>query len=235
MKTVLILLLLTLGIQIAWADSITAITNRDALQANQVIGWDLFGAPYAGVLSGSSIDDGGLALTVTQPFYGFQIRQQDWPGTDLGFSGDFLPGQILLTDWNSPFPVTISFSKPIFGAGLQVEPGQVDDLPAPFTVYLGAYDNGNLIGEFSTTGIKSRAADGSAPFLGVLSKHKEITSLTYRVVTQTNGPTAGDLGMNFLSVRTTPPLSSVPEPPTAAMVLGGLAIISSILGRTQAS
>ena len=134
-------------------------------------------------------------MTVSQPYYGLQVRQQVPPSIpNGGFYGDFLPGQTVLTNWNSPFAVTLSFSQPIFGAGLQVEPAQVDQKNAPFTAYVTAYDGTVVIAQFSTDGILSRSHDGSAPFLGVMSDAADITSLTYRVVAHTHGPQEGDLG-----------------------------------------
>lgn len=208
------------------ADSITAVTDRISLNANDSVDWGLFGSPYTDVISGSAVQSqNGIGITVTQPFYSLQVRQQDAPGTNLGFYGDFSAGETLLTNWNSPFPVTIAFSQPVFAAGLQIEPAQVQDLPAPFTVYVTAYDGTVALGTFSTTGIKSNDVDGSAPFLGVQSDTADITSLTYRVVTQTNGPVEGDIGMNYMSMRDSAP---VPEPSTLALMIVGFAALAAI-------
>lgn len=196
------------------AGSVNVVTTRASLPADETTDWSGFGPEYTDVNGGSTLTTmSGLVVTVSESD-GMQIRQEG-----SGFTGNFLPGQCLLTNWNSPSALTISFSSPIFGAGVQIEPAQVQDLPAPFTASVSAYDGSILIGQFSTTGTRSSSQDGSAPFLGVMGDTAEITSLTYRAVAQTNGPTENDLAMNFLSLETSAP---VPEPSPFALVTGGL-------------
>jgi hypothetical protein len=226
---VLVSILLTCGL-LAQADIIRAVNNRAALTDSETLDWGEFGPAYTSVAVGASLTTAsGLVVTVSQPEYEMEVRQEDPHGSSAGgWSGDFLTGQDLLTNWNSPFAVTISFSTPVFGAGLQIEPGQVQDLPAPFTATVTAFDGATVLGQFSTTGIRSNNDDGSAPFLGVASDTADITSLTYSVRVQTNGPEAGDLGMNFLSVETlaTPEPSSVLLSATCSAILAFGALLS---------
>jgi len=223
-RLILALFLVLLSERPAQSTTLIAVTTRAALSVDETLDWGEFGPADTDIVSGSTLTmASGLIVTVSQPYYGLQVRQEDLPANLSGsWSGDFLPYQYLLTNWNSPFPVTLSFSQPIFGAGVQIEPGQVDDLPAPFTAYVTAYDGSTIVGQFSTDGIRSRDDNGSAPFLGVSSDTAAITSLTYRVVTQTNGTQAGDLGMNFLSIESVAP---VPEPCSILLVVGSLAML----------
>ena len=164
------------------ADSINAVMNRLDMPATETLDWSAFGPAFEGITSNSSVTtSSGLFVTVSQPGYSLQVRQENSVGLDGGWNGDFLPGQYLLTNWNSPNPVTISFSMPIFGAGMQIEPGQVQDRRAPFIAFVTAYNGNTVLGQFSTNGTESYAHDNSAPFLGVQSSTATITSLTYRV------------------------------------------------------
>jgi hypothetical protein len=207
----------------AHAGTLSAVTSRSGLSTNEILDWAGFGPAFTDIDDGATIaSPSGLVVTVTQPYYGLQIRQE---GAPTGWFGDFLPGQSLLTNWNSPFSVTLSFSSPIFGAGVQIEPGQVQDLPAPFTAFVTAYNGSDVVAQFFTTGTRSMGHDGSAPFLGVMSNVAEITSLNYRVVTQTNGPDTGDLGMNFLSLETTAP---TPEPHTVKITGSGIVLLALV-------
>jgi len=221
-RTLALFLSILSAVTVANGSSISAVTTRASLNANSTVVWSDFGPDGTDVVSGSTIAaSDGLIVTVSQPFYGLQIRQQ---GTD--WYGDFAVGDALLTNWNSPFSVTLTFSQPIYGAGLQIEPGQVQDLPAPFTAYVTAFDGSTSLGTFSVTGTKSNAGDDSAPFLGVLSDSPDVTSMTYRVVVQTNGPYTGDLGMNFMSIQSA---STVPEPSSLLMLgIGAFAGIGTI-------
>jgi hypothetical protein len=211
--------------QIASAGSISMLNTRTEISGGETLDWSGFGPADTDVPSNSMLTTAsGIVVTVTQPSYGMQIRQEGLPANLSGsWTGDFLPGQALLTNWNSPFAVTLSFSQPIFAAGVQIEPGQVQDLPASFTAYVIAYDGDNIIGQFSTDGVRSISRDGSAPFLGVADDLPEITSLTYRIIVETNGPSAGDLGMNFLSLE-----SSAPSPEPSSWLYASSALIAAI-------
>lgn len=220
-KQFLFVIAVLLTLHPAQANAINVVTSRSSLPFTETLDWGAFGPAFTGVNSGSSLTtQSGLVVTVTQPYYGLQVRQDSPSG---GWFGDFLPGQNLLTNWNSPFSVTLSFSSPVFGAGVQIEPGQVQDLPASFTAFVTAYDGTSVVGQFSTTGTRSLSDDGTAPFLGIMSDTGDITSLTYRVSVQTNGPAANDLGMNFLSIETSAP---TPEPYNSLLMGTGMVFLA---------
>lgn len=210
----------------ARAGSISQVTTRANLQADETLDWGGFGAADTGVVSGSTLTtSSGMVVTVTQPFYEMQIRQEGLATYLSGWwLGDFLPGQVLLTNWNSPFAVTLGFSRPIFGAGLQIEPGQVSSYPTPFTAIVTAFAGDTMLGRYSVEGSRSFHEDGSAPFLGIADDVPEITSLLFQVSVHSNSPYTGDLGMNFLSLQTAAP---VPEPSSGC--LGGCGLMLGLV------
>lgn len=125
------------------------------------------------------------------------------PGILTNFaSGDF----VLFTGFQSggfpavgnPGPLSITFDKPVLGAGTQIA---VDDT-LEFTALISAFDkDNNLLGNFSTIGTSSLALDNSALFLGVSSDTPNIS----RLVFSTSEPNRA-IGINTLSI------ASVPEP-----------------------
>ncbi len=204
------------------ADSIGVVTDRTDLPANETLDWSQFGPldtdiPDPGLLTTSS----GLIVTVSQPEYGLGLLESGLPANENGAwtGGGFVDGEFLLTNWNSPLSITISFSSPIFGAGVQVEPAQVAEYPAPFTGWVTAYDGDSVLGTFSVTGTRTLEENAPAPFLGVESDTADITSLVYHVTVQTNGPQTGDMVMDFLSLETTTP---TPEPSNVVLIASGL-------------
>ena len=212
----------------AKAGSVIAALNRASLGAAEVLDWGGFGPAFTDVTSGSILPAAGVVVTVSQPLYGMQVRQQDALSASIGgWNGDFLPGQYLLTNWNSPNAITLSFSTPVYGAGLQIEPGQVQDLPAPFTAFVTAFSGDSVLAQFSVQGDRSLGYDDSAPFLGILSTTANITSIRYSVSVQTNGPYTGDLGLNFLSIETAAP---APEPNSQFIALGGIVLGVALFG-----
>ena len=209
------------------ADSIGVVTARTELPANETLDWSGFGSLGTEIPDPASLATAsGLIVTVSQPEYEFGLALEGLPGNQNGWwKGDFLPGQYLLANTNSPFALTLSFSQPIFGAGVQIDPGlEGGQLPEGFTAYVTAYDGATVLGQFSTTGTRTLNEDGSAPFLGVVSDTADITSLTYRVVVQFNGSTGSDYAMNFLSLETSAPVS---EPSGILLAASGLALLAT--------
>lgn len=206
------------------ADTIQVVTSRSGLAANDQVNWSQLGPPDTDVLDGSStMSSGGLAVTVTEPEYGFQIRQQenaDHTGPFPVWPGHFQAGDTVLCNCNSPFPVTFSFSSPVYGAGFQIEPASGYS-GYGYSVHVSAFSGTTLLAAFSVDAISAGAiANDSAPFVGVLSDSADVTSLTYRIDGQIdNSPYEGDIGVNEMSIRT---LSPVPEPSSIALLLGGL-------------
>ena len=211
-----------------YADSIGIVTDRTDLPANETLDWSQFGSLDTEIHDPASLTtSSGLVVTVSQPEYEFGLALEGLPGNENGsWKGDFLPGQYLLANINSPFALTLSFSQPIFGAGLQIDPGLIGGtLPEGFTAYVTAYDGATVLGQFSTTGTRTLNEDGSAPFLGVASDTADITSLSYSVFVQFNGSTESYYAMNFLSLETVAP---VPEPSSTMLTISGLALLAAL-------
>ncbi|MDY7013423.1 MAG: hypothetical protein SVX43_07420, partial [Cyanobacteriota bacterium] len=117
----------------------------------------------------------------------------------------------------NPGPLTITFDKPVFGAGTQIA---VDDTPL-FTGFISVFDkDDNLLGAFSAEGTSSLALDNSALFLGVRSDIPNISKIAF----STSVPDRA-IGMNLLSLDR----ADVPEPNLGSLelVLGaaGLGIL----------
>ena len=111
-----------------------------------------------------------------------------------GFQPGFFPAP------GNPGPLTITFERPVFGAGTQIA---VDDTPL-FTGFISAFDkDGHLLGEFSAEGTSSLALDNSALFLGVRSDIPNISKLVLSTSVSNRA-----VGINGLSLER----ADVPEP-----------------------
>ncbi|MDZ8185480.1 MAG: hypothetical protein RMX96_11570 [Nostoc sp. ChiSLP02] len=109
-------------------------------------------------------------------------------------------------------PLTITFDRPVFGAGTQIA---VDDRPT-FDIFVSAYDSANnLLNTFSTKGTSSLLLDNSALFVGVRSDEANIS----RLVFSTSFPQQG-LAINKISII------GVPEPTyTLAILVFGISSV----------
>jgi hypothetical protein len=200
----------------AHADSITVVTNSTGF-GNDVLDWSTFGPDGTDVFMPSTATSaGGVAVTVSQPEYMMDIGES---GVD--FAGDFSLGTYLLTNGNTPppSPVTITFGAPIYGVGAQIEPAKVY---GDFTASIYAYDGSTLLTMGAVHGDKQNTYSGSAPFLGVESDAPEITGIVYSYTSDQNAFDPGGLGIGPLAIETTDP---VPEPPSLALLLGGLLFV----------
>ena len=195
--------------------AVTLVTERAALGGDDQINWSSLGsvAPF-NFLPNSFLttSSGGLGLTIeipeitgiTSPFV-FQTLPE--PGIPTNFAqGDF----ILFTGFipgppptvGNPGPLTITFDKPVRGAGTQIA---VDDT-LEFTAFVSAFDNANnLLGTFESVGTSSLALDNSALFLGVLSETPNISQLVF-----SSSEPKRAFGINTISLATVP--VAVPEP-----------------------
>ncbi|MBH8554665.1 hypothetical protein I8751_20350 [Nostocaceae cyanobacterium CENA357] len=96
-------------------------------------------------------------------------------------------------------PFSISFDRPVFGAGTQIA---VDISNLEVETFISAFDNvNNLLGTFSVLSTSSLALDNSAVFLGIRSDTPNIS----RLVFSSSSPQYG-LAINQVSII------AVPEP-----------------------
>jgi hypothetical protein len=194
--------------------SLTFVTNRSELGANDFVNWGGLGPDETVVASGSTITSNlGLSAMVTNPSGDMAVHIQ---GSSWG--GNFAPGDNLLTtaiysltgpDYFNEGPIVIIFSSPVSGVGAQIQQNQFND----FYGYIEAFDSANnsLISG-SALGYSSRG-DPPAIFLGVLDSAPEIKSVKFWV---TGDPILG-FGINQLDI-----LNPVPLPPTVLLLGSGL-------------
>jgi hypothetical protein len=214
------------------------VTDRTTFGGNDEVDWVSLGKvfqfnPITNEISGllpnsfSATSEGGLGLDVniapsdnpliTKPFV---FQTSPFPGIRTNFAnGDYVlfggidvtgfgPNASFPTDGNGG-PFTITFDKPVFGAGTQIA---VDDR-FTFDAFVSAYDiNDNLLGTFSAQGTSSLLLDNSALFLGVRSDEANIS----RLVFSSSFPEQG-LAINKVSII------GVPEPTyTLAILIFGV-------------
>lgn len=152
------------------------IETRAALGANDLVDWGALGARGTLVAHPFNYQStGGFPVRVTKATTNAFLRL-DQCGPNIpadcfanGWAGSFLQGDKLLFT-AGPFPgegpITIEFSRPILGAGVQIQPNHSGS--CEYAGRLRAFDEaGNLLVSFSRGGCSSAAADGSARFLGV--------------------------------------------------------------------
>lgn len=206
------------------------VTNRAAFGGNDQVDWSTVSPPFAPLPNNfRATSQRGLGLSVnispvnppnpliTQPFV-FQtthnpggIRTNYSNGEYILFGGidvrGFGPNPPFPTDGNGG-PFTITFDRPVFGAGTQIT---VDDR-FTFDAFVSAFDStNNLLGTFSAQGTSSLALDNSALFLGVRSDTANIS----RLVFSSSFPQQG-LAINRLSILAVPEASST----LAILVIG---------------
>ncbi len=136
-------------------------------------------------------------------------------GTD--FTGDFAPGDHLLTDAGSKSDsFIVSFGAPVQGFGTQIDPHYMTGL---FSGVVDVFSATNaLLYAAAFSGDATTAQNNSAPFVGVLSSLADI-SYAYFWINQPNPqlpPESGALAINRLDVI------AVPEPASLVLMLAGL-------------
>ncbi|BAY78965.1 hypothetical protein NIES25_54440 (plasmid) [Nostoc linckia NIES-25] len=209
------------------------VTDRTTFGGNDEVDWVSLGKVFNPVSpaflpnSFSATSEGGLGLDVniaptnnpliTKPFV---FQTSPFPGIRTNFAnGDYVlfggidvtgfgPNASFPTDGNGG-PFTITFDKPVFGAGTQIA---VDDRFI-FDAFVSAYDiNDNLLGTFSAQGTSSLLLDNSALFLGIRSDEANIS----RLIFSSSFPQQG-LAINKVSII------GVPEPNyTLAILIFGV-------------
>jgi hypothetical protein len=137
-----------------------------------------------------------------------------------GWYGNFAPGANMLytgfEDSVGSGPITLGFSSPVSGAGLQIGNSPY----GAFTATIDAYNGATLLGTFTEVGVETNAADNSAIFIGINDlTGPDITSIVI-------GVPGGDFSVNQLSLLTN--ANTVPEPSSVGMaLLLGLGVIGA--------
>lgn len=221
---IIVLALLGVFIPIQSEAALTMVTSRSALGGGDSADWGGYGPPpdefgAGGVNPGGTgifSNSGLLLISVANPNpyvpgdLGFILRWDQSPaGGFVGWSGNFAPGDHLLYPFTNPSSLVISFSQPVFGAGVQIQGNY-----GSFTAKVEAFDSlGASLGSFTRTGISNANADNSAIFLGLGGNVAEIKALAYSV---DNG--TANFAINQMDIATNP----VPVPSTLLLLGFGL-------------
>lgn len=192
---------------------IALVTDSTTLGGNDKVDWSVLGPLETPIGPGaltnilpnnfSIASENGLGLNVdipptTTPGITPPLVFQTLPdGIETNFANEdfvlftgLLPGPPPAL--GNPGPLTVSFDRPVFGAGTQIA---VDDIPE-FTAFVSAFDNNDaLIANFSLPGSSSLALDNSAIFLGVKSEIPNISKLVF-----SSSETESAIGINDLSI-----------------------------------
>jgi hypothetical protein len=115
--------------------------------------------------------------------------------------------------------LTVNFASPVLGAGLFTidvfNPDLGDDIFS-LSAWTGANGTGTLLG--TATGVNYNFQPNNMYFLGVISTAGDIGSMVF----SQNGAGSGDvIGLDGLEVVGGQPVSSTPEPGTAALLCAG--------------
>ena len=216
-------------------DALTLITQRSVLGASDQVNWQSQGKiynpfapppPNPNDFVGNNFtiaSQGGLGLSVSIPAVSppisppFVLKVGSPPtGVPANFAiGDYvlfggLNGAAGFPAPGNQGPITITFDKPVWGAGTQIA---VDDTPS-FNAFLDVYNSiGVLLQTFTVAGVSSTSPDNSAQFLGFLSDSPNIGKIIYRTDTPNRAIAINQLG-----------IVSVPEPSMGVgllILLGG--------------
>ena len=186
----------------------------DALGPFTAVDWGVYG-PAGTTISTPDFRTVGPITVGVASSQGALSRHDE--GTD--FSGDFSPGDHLLTDASSESDsFIISFASPVRGFGTQVE---ADFITGPWTGSIDLFDaSDTLIASIITGGTKSSAEDNSAPFYGVVSSAADI-SFAFFTVDQTDPNLPAKSGA--VAINTTDVLGAVPE--SSSLSIAGAALL----------
>lgn len=153
--------------------AINLVTNRAKLRATDIVDWGKFGKEFDSLSCPLFVHSrNGVKLKVSSR--GSFLRLDE----GSGIKGKFPSGDKLLYLEFSDSAITIDFATPIFGVGTQIQRA----FYGAFTGIIEAFDSsGKSLGKFSVRGNSDNAGDGSAPFIGVLSKTANISRITLYV------------------------------------------------------
>jgi hypothetical protein len=170
------------------------ITDRASLTGNDFIDWGglfmLPDTPISDPFTKCSVY-GMVSATVSNPSGQFEYKVQD-----IGWDGNFMPGEGLLWTQYTVGPMVIEFEVPVIGAGAQIQRG----LYGPFTATLDVYGvSDTLIASFTVNGSSTPDNDNSAIFLGALDDTASIKRIEFSVDSGTS-----DFAINYLELAAAP-------------------------------
>ncbi len=190
--------------------TLTFFNSRAALGATDYIDWSQVGpelTPVPGSYLGTS-NLGTQFLATTGADALTYVQSSFW-------TGNFAPGDAVLSNSFAPGPMTIRFANSQSSVGTQFESDFYGDFDATISVYNNL---DQLLGTYTAAGSSNGNGDNSAVFLGVFSSNNDIGS----VVLSTTNDGAG-FGINRVDMG---PCHPVPEPASmAALGMGALALI----------
>jgi Domain of unknown function (DUF4082) len=187
--------LVTLSADHSSVSAIEGVYSVAGLPESTSTDWVSLDEPFALMSSGAVVPvtgQPGLNMTVTTATsLPTQLLTSCATGGDCGWWGNFAPDASVLWVngtydsqtgwWAANGPLTITFSSPQRGLGMQI----MADESGPFTAMLCAYDTADtLLGCVPFNGIASGAADNSAIFAGLYDDVQEIAKVTI----DNNGP-----------------------------------------------
>lgn len=141
----------------------------------------------------------------------------------VDYTGDFLPGEYLLTDAGSQSDsFVIHFNPGVLAFGFQVDPHYIT---GPWTGSIKLDVHYGLT--IPISGIANDAEDGSAPFIGFVNNRPGINSVTVTINQTDPGlpQRAGALAINMMDVI-------VPEPPSIALAAAALMALAGYRRRS---
>lgn len=189
-------------------------TTFDALGPYVGVDWGAFGPTGTTISTPDSRTVGGVTVQVGSS-QGALYRNDE----GNTYTGDFTPGDHLLTDAGSlSNSFLVQFGAPVSGFGTQVEIDSTS-LGSSYTGGIKLFDASNtLLYTALFSGTKTGAENNSTPFVGVMSDSKNIAYASFYIDQPGFFPsTSGNLAINRLDVQ-------VPEPPSIAL------FVSTLLG-----
>ncbi len=188
---------------------INLVKSRDALKSNASVEWFAFGGDGAFISTPVTENFGIEQVTVSSSSGELLVKRE---GTS--WQGDFIPGQYLLTEPFVSDSFLISFSPPVTGLGMQIDPGSSNPpFKGSFTARLCFYDvNDKFLGSVQSQAQAGTGENNTAKFLGARSAGAPISLVRVQVAGVTPGfSVEGDLAINRMDLVT--PLTQAPAAP----------------------